>query len=154
MTYLRTPDLFELYPDNLSNGYRKDLKMCTTYCWTWSGTPTFLRLEAWPPAGDITEYIPKRLHNLVQDLPIQPYTLQERNLNLASSIPDCFPRPEMEPKMHIAFGNVLYLNKARTNLHPEWNYQVSFAASWWGRMCPNDEEKGQRNPNWCGRIRF
>ena len=64
-----------------------------------NGTPMLLKLKDWPPDGDIAEYIPKRFHDLVHDFPIQPYTLREGNLNLASYIPDYFLRPELGPKM-------------------------------------------------------
>ena len=81
------------------------------------GTPMLLKLKDWPPEDDIAKYIPRRFHNLVHDFPIQPYTLREGNCNLASYIPDNFLRPELGPKMYIAYGNALYSNKASTNLH-------------------------------------
>ena len=90
---------FKWSPEGLENVYHRLLGM--------TRTPTLLRLEAWPPGGNITGYTPKRLHNLVQDPPIQPYTLKRRNLILASSIPDSFMRPRMVPRVHIAPRNVL-----------------------------------------------
>ena len=81
------------------------------------GTPMLLKLKDWPPDGDIAEYMPKRFHDLVHDFPIQAYTLREGNINLASYIPDYFLRPELGPKMYIAYGNALYSDKASTNLH-------------------------------------
>lgn len=90
-----------------------------------NGTPMLLKLKDWPPDGDIAEYIPKRFHDLVHDFPIQPYTLREGNLNLASYIPDYFLRPELGPKMYIAYGNALYSNKASTNLHLDMSDAVN-----------------------------
>ena len=74
-------------------------------------TSTLLNLEVWSPNGNIPGYTPKRLHSLVQDPPTQSYTLKGRNLILASSISDSFMRPRMVPRGHIAFGNVLCVNK-------------------------------------------
>jgi hypothetical protein len=61
-------------------------------------------LQDWPPDGDIAEYIPRRFHNLVNDFPIGAYTLREGPLNLASYMPDYLLRPELGPKMYIAYG--------------------------------------------------
>merc|ERR1712088_1119571 len=79
----------------------------------------------WPPDGDIAEYMPKRFHDLVHDFPIQPYTLREGSINLASYIPDYYLRPELGPKMYIAYGNALYSNKASTNLHLDMSDAVN-----------------------------
>ena len=89
------------------------------------GTPMLLKLKDWPPDGDIAEYMPKRFHDLVHDFPIQPYTLREGNINLASYIPDYYLRPELGPKMYIAYGNALYSDKASTNLHLDMSDAVN-----------------------------
>jgi hypothetical protein len=60
----------------------------------------------WPPDGDIAEYIPRRFHNLVNDFPIGAYTLREGPLNLASYMPEYLLRPELGPKMYIAYGKL------------------------------------------------
>jgi hypothetical protein len=90
-----------------------------------SGTPMLLKLKDWPPDGDIAEYIPKRFHDLVHDFPIGPYTLREGSLNLASYMPDYLLRPELGPKMYIAYGNALYSNRASTNLHLDMSDAVN-----------------------------
>ena len=89
------------------------------------GSPMLLKLKDWPDNDDIASYIPKRFHDLVHDFPIQPYTLREGNLNLASYIPDYFLKPELGPKMYIAYGNALYANKASTNLHLDMSDAVN-----------------------------
>ena len=89
------------------------------------GTPMLLKLKDWPPDGDIAEYMPKRFHDLVHDFPIQQYTLREGSVNLASYIPDFYLRPELGPKMYIAYGNALYSNKASTNLHLDMSDAVN-----------------------------
>ena len=90
-----------------------------------SGTPMLLKLKDWPAEDDIAKFIPRRYHDLVHDFPIQPYTLREGNCNLASYIPDYFLRPELGPKMYIAYGNALYSNKASTNLHLDMSDAVN-----------------------------
>lgn len=44
---------------------------------------------------------------------------------MASYIPDYFLRPELGPKMYIAYGNALYSNKASTNLHLDMSDAVN-----------------------------
>ena len=90
-----------------------------------SGRPMLLKLKDWPAEDDIAKFIPKRYHDLVHDFPIQPYTLREGNCNLASYIPDCYLRPELGPKMYIAYGNALYSSKASTNLHLDMSDAVN-----------------------------
>ena len=90
-----------------------------------NGTPMLLKLKDWPPDGDIAEYMPKRFNDLVNDFPIQPYTLRRGSLNLASYIPDYCLKPELGPKMYIAYGNALYSNKASTNLHLDMSDAVN-----------------------------
>ena len=90
-----------------------------------NGTPMLLKLKDWPSEDDIASYIPKRFHDLVHDFPIQSYTLREGSLNLASYIPENFLKPELGPKMYIAYGNALYSNKASTNLHLDMSDAVN-----------------------------
>ncbi len=39
------------------------------------------------------------------------YTLRQGLLNLASYLPDCYLKPELGPKMYIAYGSALHDNK-------------------------------------------
>jgi len=89
------------------------------------GTPMLLKLKDWPPDGDIAESLPKRYHNLVHDFPIPSYTLREGKLNLASYMPDYYLKPELGPKMYIAYGNALYSERASTNLHLDMSDAVN-----------------------------
>ena len=63
---------------------------------------------------------------------IADYTRREGRLNLASSMPDFFVRPDLGPKMYIAYGNALYPNTGTTNLHIDMsdacNVMVIFCA--------------------------
>ena len=56
---------------------------------------------------------------------IQAYTLREGRLNLASYMPDYFLKPELGPKMYIAYGNALYSERASTNLHLDMSDAVN-----------------------------
>jgi hypothetical protein len=78
----------------------------------------------WPPDGDIAEYIPRRFHNLVNDFPIGAYTLREGPLNLASYMPDYLLRPELGPKMYIAYGKFSLLAAAVT-----WSFSFSLGTA-------------------------
>lgn len=50
-------------------------------------------------------------------LPLGEYSQRQGRLNLASRLPDCFVRPDLGPKMYIAYGSALYPDKGTTNLH-------------------------------------
>ena len=50
-------------------------------------------------------------------LPLPEYTSREGRFNLASFMPDFFVRPDLGPKMYIAYGNALYPGIGSTNLH-------------------------------------
>jgi len=89
------------------------------------GSPMLLKLKDWPSEDDIASYIPKRFHDLVHDFPIQAYTLREGGLNLASYIPDNFLKPELGPKMYIAYGSPLYPEYGSTNLHMDMSDAVN-----------------------------
>ena len=90
-----------------------------------NGTPMLLKLKDWPPDGDIAENLPKRYQDLIKNFPIPSYTLREGKLNLASYMPDWFLKPELGPKMYIAYGNALYSARASTNLHLDMSDAVN-----------------------------
>jgi lysine-specific demethylase 3 len=89
------------------------------------GTPMLLKLKDWPPDGDIAENLPRRYQDLIRNFPIPSYTLREGKLNLASYMPDWFLKPELGPKMYIAYGNALYSARASTNLHLDMSDAVN-----------------------------
>ena len=107
------------------------------------GTPMLLKLKDWPPDGDIKMFMPKRFHDLVHDFPIRDYTLREGRLNLASYIPEYFLRPELGPKMYIAYGNALYSNKGSTNLHLDMSDAVNLMV-WVGVPADTDRRENRR----------
>lgn len=46
-------------------------------------------------------------------------------MNLASFLPDHFLKPELGPKMYIAYGSALYSDKGSTNLHIDMSDAVN-----------------------------
>ena len=53
----------------------------------------------------------------MEKLPLGDYTRRDGTLNLAGRLPECFVKPDLGPKMYIAYGSALFPNKASTNLH-------------------------------------
>jgi len=67
---------------------------------------------------DFAELMPTRFADLMQALPLSDYTHRSGKLNLASRLPECFVKPDLGPKMYIAYGSAaLPSNKGTTNLH-------------------------------------
>ncbi|XP_037092203.1 LOW QUALITY PROTEIN: lysine-specific demethylase 3A-like [Pollicipes pollicipes] len=81
------------------------------------GQPMILKLKDWPPGDDFADMMPDRFSDLMSVLPMTDYTRRDGRLNLASCLPDCFVRPDLGPKMYIAYGCALHPSKASTNLH-------------------------------------
>ena len=76
-----------------------------------------LKLKDWPPDNDFASYLPDRFNDLMSWIPLKDYTRREGDLNLARTIPDFFVRPDLGPKMYIAYGNALHPEVGTTNLH-------------------------------------
>ena len=79
--------------------------------------PMLLKLKDWPPENDFAAFLPDHFADLMQCIPLKDYTLREGHLNLARSMPSFFVRPDLGPKMYIAYGNALYPTTGTTNLH-------------------------------------
>ena len=90
-----------------------------------NGTPMLLKLKDWPPTEDIANYMPNRFNDLINAYPLPEYTHREGALNLASYLPDYCLKPELGPKMYIAYGSALYSNKGSTNLHIDMSDAVN-----------------------------
>ena len=89
------------------------------------GTPMLLKLKDWPPTDDLAEFMPDRFNDLMRSLPMPEYTLRSGRLNIAGYIPDYFLKPELGPKMYIAYGSALYPQKGSTNLHIDMSDAVN-----------------------------
>ncbi len=90
-----------------------------------NGTPMLLKLKDWPPTDDIANYMPVRFGNFVDAYPMHEYTHREGDLNLASYLPEYALKPELGPKMYIAYGSALYSDRASTNLHIDMSDAVN-----------------------------
>jgi len=89
------------------------------------GVPMLLKLKDWPPEDDFAQYFPKRFSNFMKHIPLPDYTRREGRYNLASYIPDFFVRPDLGPKMYIAYGSPLYPEYGSTNLHLDMSDAVN-----------------------------
>lgn len=81
------------------------------------GQPMVLKLKDWPPGDDFAEMLPSRFEDLMTVLPMGEYTRRNGRLNLAGRLPECFVRPDLGPKMYIAYGSAIHPSRASTNLH-------------------------------------
>jgi len=81
------------------------------------GLPMLLKLKDWPADNDLSQALPTRFADLMKCIPLKEYTQREGRYNLASFMPDFFARPDLGPKMYIAYGNALYPHTGTTNLH-------------------------------------
>ena len=79
--------------------------------------PMLMKLKDWPADNDLAASLPENFKDLMSVIPLKDYTLREGKLNLASFMPDFHVRPDLGPKMYIAYGNALYPDTGTTNLH-------------------------------------
>ena len=89
------------------------------------GMPMLLKLKDWPPEEDFKLYFPNRFKDLMKWLPLGDYTKREGTYNLARYIPDFCVRPDLGPKMYIAYGSPLYPECGSTNLHLDMSDAVN-----------------------------
>ena len=66
-----------------------------------------LKLKDWPPSDDFSDLLPNHFHDLMDALPLPEYTRRDGYLNLASRLPDFLVKPDLGPKMYIAYGECL-----------------------------------------------
>jgi len=55
--------------------------------------------------------------DLMRVLPLPEYTHRDGPFNIASRLPADFVKPDLGPKMYIAYGSGKHLDKGTTNLH-------------------------------------
>ena len=90
-----------------------------------NGVPMLLKLKDWPPEEDFAQYFPRRFEDFMKEIPLPDYTRREGRFNLASYIPEFFVRPDLGPKMYIAYGSPLYPECGSTNLHLDMSDAVN-----------------------------
>ena len=81
------------------------------------GNPMLMKLKDWPPDNDIAAEMPEHFEDLMKSIPLKEYTLRGGRYNLAGYMPPFFARPDLGPKMYIAYGNALHPGTGSTNLH-------------------------------------
>lgn len=81
------------------------------------GDPMLLKLKDWPPGDDFAKLLPDRFDDLMSALPLGEYTRRDGILNLAARLPNVFCKPDLGPKMYIAYGSGWHLDQGTTNLH-------------------------------------
>ena len=69
-----------------------------------------LKLKDWPPSDDFSDLLPKHFHDLMDALPLPEYTKRDGRLNLVSRLPDFLVKPDLGPKMYIAYGRWQFIN--------------------------------------------
>lgn len=106
------------------------------------GEPLLLKLKDWPPTDDFAQTLPSRFQDLMAVLPLPEYTLRDGKLNLASRLPTEFMKPDLGPKMYIAYGSGTPLDKGTTNLHLDVSDVVNVLAYCEG---PQDVDKEEHN---------
>lgn len=76
-----------------------------------------LKLKDWPTSDDFKHMLPTRFDDLMKNLPIKQYTHRNSILNLASGIPEFFSKPDLGPKLYIAYSSADTYKQGTTNLH-------------------------------------
>lgn len=91
-----------------------------------SGEPMLLKLKDWPATEDFAKFSPTRFDDLMKALPLKEYTHRTGRLNLAARLPsNFFIRPDLGPKMYIAYGDGKNLEKGTTVLHLDMSDAVN-----------------------------
>lgn len=81
------------------------------------GVPMILKLKDWPNSDDFKKVLPSRFDDLMTNLPAKPYTSREGFFNMASSLTDSFLKPDLGPKLYIAYSSAKIAKEGTTNLH-------------------------------------
>jgi len=89
------------------------------------GCTRILKLKDWPPGDDFADLLPERFSDVMKSLPFPFYTHRSGSLNLVSSLPEHFVRPDLGPKMYVAYGSALYPDVGSTNLHLDMSDAVN-----------------------------
>uniref|UniRef100_H2YD03 JmjC domain-containing protein n=2 Tax=Ciona savignyi TaxID=51511 RepID=H2YD03_CIOSA len=84
-----------------------------------TGVRMILKLKDWPTTDDFLDTMPHRFKDLMAALPLPEYTSRDGTFNITSYLPNYFVRPDLGPKMYIAYGWVTEKDwdQGTTNLH-------------------------------------
>lgn len=81
------------------------------------GRPIICKLKDWPTTDDFKNVLESRYNDLMANLPIKQYTCRDGKLNLASYLPDLYLKPDLGPKMYIAYSSADTPKDGTTSLH-------------------------------------
>lgn len=82
-----------------------------------NGSSMLLKIKDWPPNEDFAVKLPEHFEDLSKSLPLVDYTKRNGAFNLVSCLPDCFAKPDLGPKMYIAYGSAMQFKTGTTNIH-------------------------------------
>ena len=84
------------------------------------GLPLLLKLKDWPPHSYIEERLPRHCTEFISALPFREYADPKCGpLNLTVKLPKDVKRPDLSPKIHIAYGigQELEIGDSVTKIH-------------------------------------
>jgi lysine-specific demethylase 3 len=81
------------------------------------GNEMILKLKDWPTSEDFEKIMPSRFEEFMTNLPVRNYTHRNGQSNLISYVPDFFLKPDLGPKLYIAYSSAQIKNEGTTNLH-------------------------------------
>ena len=76
-----------------------------------------LKLKDWPPAKDFKVVLQDQYYDLMGNLPVKEYCNRDGTLNLAANVPEHFLKPDLGPKLYIAYSSADAQKAGTTNLH-------------------------------------
>jgi lysine-specific demethylase 3 len=85
-----------------------------------AGLPLLLKLKDWPPHSSFEERLPRHSTEFISALPLRAYTDPKSGpLNLAVKVPKDCAKPDLGPKVYIAYGvtQELEIGDSVTKIH-------------------------------------
>jgi lysine-specific demethylase 3 len=116
------------------------------------GDPIVLKLKDWPSDDEFERIMPERFMDLMKNLPISEYTQRDGSFNLVRNVPDFFLKPDLGPKLYIAYSSFNTPKAGTTNLHLDISDAVNVLI-YVGLDCASSENKAaikQQRKNSCG----
>ncbi|KAI8384472.1 uncharacterized protein BYT42DRAFT_562644 [Radiomyces spectabilis] len=102
-----------------------------------SKTSKTLKIKDWPPKDDFKNQFPILYDDFMRMLPVPEYCTADGYCNLSNRLPDDFIRPDLGPKMFIAYGSVSgEKDVGTTNLHCDMSDAVNIMCY----ACQDDDQ--------------
>jgi lysine-specific demethylase 3 len=115
------------------------------------GRPIICKLKDWPTTDDFKNVLESRYNDLMTNLPIPQYSHRDGPLNLSSYLPESFLKPDLGPKMYIAYSSADTPKDGTTSLHIDISDAVNIMMYVGGEAFvasdnPQQEIKKKRSP--------